>query len=293
MVALGMETGLALPPPSPAAQPADARLVMPALAAWAGAAGAVRWSLPGAALAAAAVVLTVPVGLLIRVRLVRVRRTGSGRSAPSAPIDGDDDVLAPAAAAALTAVVFLAVGVLAGGLATRPGDTGPLADLVRRGGGDDCPGRGHGRSAAGRHVRALGRSADGRRHDVRRARPVGAGRRRARRGAVACLGGPARVGHRLGWSAAQPASGRRRPLRRSPGRRHRCRGCAGHRSATPAGGNPPRCSVSPAGCGPACAMRPPGCPNRDGACSRRSSSGMYPASTRACVPTSARPGCHI
>ncbi|WP_235488569.1 ComEC/Rec2 family competence protein, partial [Frankia sp. AvcI1] len=47
---------------------------------------------------------------------------------------GDHDGFLPAAArVALTAVVFLAAGVLAGGLAARPGNRGPLADLVRRG----------------------------------------------------------------------------------------------------------------------------------------------------------------
>ncbi|EIV93353.1 ComEC/Rec2 family competence protein [Frankia sp. QA3] len=133
MVAVGMETGLALPQrSSSAAQPADARLVAPALAAWVGTAVAVRWALPDAALVlAAAAVLTVPAALLARARSVRRRRAGSGHTASPSPFDGD--ALPPSVAVVLTAVVFLAVGVLAGGLATRPGDTGPLADLVRRG----------------------------------------------------------------------------------------------------------------------------------------------------------------
>ncbi|MCM3926547.1 ComEC/Rec2 family competence protein, partial [Frankia sp. AiPs1] len=105
-------------------------------------------SLPDAALVlAAAAVLTVPTGLLALARRGRRRHTGRRRSAAptsrndadsdadsDADADGDHDRVLPAAASVvLTAVVFLAAGVLAGGLATRPGDRGPLADLVRRG----------------------------------------------------------------------------------------------------------------------------------------------------------------
>ncbi|WP_175084479.1 ComEC/Rec2 family competence protein [Candidatus Frankia nodulisporulans] len=120
MVSVGLETGLALAQrPSSTPPVLDACLITPAVAAWGGAALAVGTTLPDAVLlAAAAVVLTVPLALAAWRRHRRRRRS---------PVR-----LAAGPALAAVAVSFLAAGLLAGGLATRPGDRGPLADLVDR-----------------------------------------------------------------------------------------------------------------------------------------------------------------
>ncbi|MCM3883970.1 ComEC/Rec2 family competence protein [Frankia sp. R82] len=120
MVAVGLETGLALAErPSPTPQPLDARLIVPAVAAWGGAATSVGTTLPDVVLAlAAAVVLAMPLLLVVQRRRCQRR----------------DVLVALAAGPALAtvAVAFLAAGLLAGGLETRPGDRGPFADLVGR-----------------------------------------------------------------------------------------------------------------------------------------------------------------
>ncbi len=132
-----MEIGLSLPErPDPAAA-VDARLVLPALAAWAGAAASVNWTMSGAALVLAGVVtLAVPALLVVRIHVISRARSHapdgtehrSGR-----PADPDGDRLPAVIAVVATSAVFLAAGILSGGLATRPGDHGPLAGLVRGG----------------------------------------------------------------------------------------------------------------------------------------------------------------
>ncbi|WP_201783439.1 MULTISPECIES: ComEC/Rec2 family competence protein [Frankia] len=154
MVDVGMETGLALPErPSGASRPMDARLVGPAVMAWAGAAGAGTWP-PSVPLlgAAGAVLVAAPMFLLLQVRPRGGRPTrpgpggaraeaATGASRPSqsqsqprsAPLTRGVGRCSGGTVVVLTALVFLAAGFLAGGLAARPRDSGPLADLVRHG----------------------------------------------------------------------------------------------------------------------------------------------------------------
>jgi len=153
----------------PAAEPIDVRLVLPAVASWAGAAAAVRWTISDALLVTAAVVLVVAPALMAGGWLVGVprRRRSAGDSGRDEPVNheglrlpgdrlagdrlaGDrlaghrlaghrvmdevgDEPRSPARAQAALVAVFLAAGVVVGGLATRAGDRGPFADLVRRG----------------------------------------------------------------------------------------------------------------------------------------------------------------
>ncbi|SNQ46893.1 Competence protein ComEC [Frankia canadensis] len=128
--------------PGPPPEPVDARLVLPAVAAWAGAAVAVRWTMPGILLTLAAVpVIAVPALLAGWYRRGVPGRRGSARARPrrgprqadqrpSGRNPGDEPPRLVTLGAVV--VVFLAAGVIAGGLGTRPGDRGPFADLVRR-----------------------------------------------------------------------------------------------------------------------------------------------------------------
>ncbi|MCK9895570.1 ComEC/Rec2 family competence protein [Frankia sp. AgB32] len=137
-----MEIGLALPErPEPAAAVVDARLVVPALAAWAGAAVSVSWTMPGAAMVlAGGVTIAVPALLVVWSRVVVRTRGRAVRSAPSDAEGGpgglaeaDGDRLPAVIAVLATSAAFLAAGLLSGGLATRPGHHGLLADLARGG----------------------------------------------------------------------------------------------------------------------------------------------------------------
>ncbi|WP_018503343.1 ComEC/Rec2 family competence protein [Parafrankia discariae] len=117
MVAVAMETGLGLPSGSDPARegPLDLRLVVPAAAAWGGAAAAGYWGPGPVFLGAAGLALCgCPAGVLIA-----LRRGPGGRLGR------------PGALVGLVALAFLAAGVLVGGAAARPRFAGPLAELAR------------------------------------------------------------------------------------------------------------------------------------------------------------------